>query len=645
MSDTGKLEYSLLTEEQVFGESKIDVIAVIGTKCPVTDFAILSGAETDETVHVDEDSSLKGRSVRWFLRTAAGFGDVCMVRADGSRGVAYTSDSACVRPVLSCIDPAQLTERVSRDLTGFAQVEFGEYPQYAVDKELAGELEREFRAGRIRATGKRYAAEYEEYLYKDRKFIRADWAAPKEGKLSDGKRYAMPQGRESGDASKAPGVRTETGGETSQLPIWESAAAETVWIEAAPVKWLYDEKAQLLVSRTCLDFRAIFTSAKTYDGKFEESGMYRFLNTDFAKDLIPSVPREMTAEEREAYEEEMKRAEEKRNPYGLTFGQVSEEDIIRGAIESDIAVFLHGPSSEGKSARVKQIDPTCEIIYLRNATPDSLNGRSVYNQATGEMIDIPPTWYKKVKAKCEAEPDKLHVVFFDEINNALPSIQGMAFNIVLDREVNGLWKLPDNARVVAAGNDMQDSLAANQIAAPFFNRFAHVYINTTTEKWLKWARDNHIHPAIYSYIAFRRGEPLRSEYTGERPNADPRKWEMASRMLYTTGQPEMLRALIGEEITDEFVQFCNQQVITLEQVLAGDVTDREVEAMNTAERYATTMGLSQADEDQMETARAFVSRMGEEFRAVFDTLWANGDERREKVLAQADAKAGAAEDK
>ncbi|MBQ6497082.1 MAG: hypothetical protein IJI74_07945, partial [Firmicutes bacterium] len=288
--------------------------------------------------------------------------------------------------------------------------------------------------------------------------------------------------------------------------------------------------------------------------------------------------------------------------------------------ESDVAVFVHGPSSEGKSARVKQIDPTCEIIYLRNATPDSLNGRSVYNQSTGEMIDIPPTCSQKVVAKCEAEPDKLHVVVFDEINNALPSIQGMAFTIVLDREVNGLWKLPDNARVVAAGNEMQDSLAANQIAAPFFNRFAHVYINTTTEKWLKWARENDIHPAIYSYIAYKRGETLRSKYDGEKPNADPRKWEMASKMLYTTGRPEMLRSLIGEEITDEFVQFCNQPVITLQRVLDGDYTEEEIRDLNTAERYATTMGLSQADDADLAVVREFVRGLGEEFRAVFDSL-------------------------
>lgn len=51
---------------------------------------------------------------------------------------------------------------------------------------------------------------------------------------------------------------------------------------------------------------------------------------------------------------------------------------------------------------------------------------------------------------------------------------------------------------------MKDSLAANQLAEPLFNRFAHVYIKTTTESWLKWASEHNIHPAIYSYIAYKK---------------------------------------------------------------------------------------------------------------------------------------------
>ena len=568
--------YKLLSQEQVFGEQRIDVIREIGTECSVSDFAVISGA----------DVSGKGTG-KWFLSSASDYGDVCTVDQDGNQRMTYATTQGSVRPVIQCSDISELPCRTVKDISGFEEAEFGEYPQKAAGKDLSRTLEQEFTEGRLIKTGKKYNAQHEEFQHDGSKYIRVPFVLENTYSLSDGKNYRQ---------------------------------GDVAWFEVTPVKWLYDAKAELLVSRTILASGLLFSSKNYYDGAFEKTAIYTYLNTTFAKDLTPSVLRDLTPEEKAEYEEEMKRAAKRRNPYDLTFGEVSEEDIIRGAIESDVAVFLHGPSSEGKSARVKQIDPTCEIIYLRNATPDSLNGRSVYNQSTGEMIDIPPTWYKKVKAKCEEEPDQLHVVFFDEINNALPSIQGMAFNIVLDREVNGIWKLPDNARVVAAGNDMQDSLAAHQLAAPFFNRFAHVYINTTTEKWLKWARENKIHPAIYAYIAYKRGATLRSKYDGEKPNADPRKWEMASKLLYTTGRPEMLRALIGEDITDEFVQFCNQPVITLEDVLNGNYSDREIQNLNTSERYATTVGLTQADDANLDTVRRFVSKLGEEFRAIFDSF-------------------------
>lgn len=330
-----------------------------------------------------------------------------------------------------------------------------------------------------------------------------------------------------------------------------------------------------------------------------------------------------------------KKQMKKVNPYGLSFKQISEEEIIKGAVESGIAVFLHGKSSEGKSARVKQIDPDCIIIYLRNATPESLNGKSVYNSKAGEMIDIKPTWLKKLEEKCEKYPDKYHIVFFDEITNALPSIQGIAFNIVLDREVNGIWQLPNNARIVAAGNEMKDSLAANKLAEPLFNRFAHVYIKTTVENWLEWACENNIHPAIYTYIAYKKDKALRSEYNGEKPNADPRKWEMASKMLYTTKNPRMLRALVGEEITKEFVNFCNQKVITLNDVINGDYDDTDIESLNVAEIYATVMGLSQVDEENYLTVRNFVLKLGEEPCAIFDSLWSRGNEEKLEIVAEA----------
>ena len=625
-------ELTLLSEQEVWGVNggrQLDVLEKYGTKSAITDLVILTGGYCEDSCSymAPDDNSLKGRTGWVYTRSSDGYGDVRGVSKDGSRSIRYSYlRTGAVRPaLLSSFIFSQISPNRVRGYNGTEEVEYGEYPQYAPDSDVQRRLENEYKNGNLRQTGRNYTFDKTEYDDYDQYFQPVTY----EEYDYNGKRYIRIR------------ANSDYGSNSFKLSNGESYRnGDYVWVEVSPVKWLIDDKTQTLVSKRGLLAGIRFhTKDRSYNGDFSTTDMKEYLDKHMLRDLTQTATftrvEDMTPEEKKKYEEEQKRAEKRRNPYGLNFGQVSEEEIIKGAIESGVAVFLHGQSSEGKSARVKQIDPTCEIIYLRNATPESLNGKSVYNQATGEMMDVPPTWLKKIQEKCEKEPDRYHIVFLDEITHALPSIQGIAFNIVLDREVNGIWKLPDNARIVAAGNDMKDSLAANQLAEPLFNRFAHVYIKTTTESWLKWASENNIHPAIYSYIAYKKGETLRSKYDGEKPNADPRKWEMASKMLYATGSPEMLRALVGEDITREFVQFCNQQVITLDDVINGTYTDKDIQALNTAERYATTMGLSQVDEDNLEKVRGFVTGLGAEFGAIFDALWTHGDEERLERIAEA----------
>ena len=655
-------ELTLLSVEQIWGNSQLEVLKKYGTKIAATDLCILTRGCVRDEDYVDEDKSLTGRTCVAWTKTVNKY--VKEIFIDGLCSCCgYINDISCViRPVLQN-STISLPSTVS-DPNIIMEIEYGEYPQNAPSATMQKKLEKEYKKG-MNKTGRSYTFSsspcddfktlfkpitYDEYEYHGKKYIR---------------------------------VRA-----IAEYPDYESILSNGLackdgdyfWVQVSPVKWLIDDKTGLLISKKGLVAGIGFGDVKYYDGMsydFDKSELKKYLDTHMIHDLFQNTvslnvsniqkhhiksiqnhpsqnqPTQVTqqnsstqdvkVEDTQAIEnkseyDEVKQVElqveKRKNPYDLNFNKVSEEDIIKGAVESGVAVFLHGPSSEGKSARVKQIDPTCEIIYLRNATPESLNGKSVYNQQTGEMIDVQPTWLKKLQEKCKNEPDRYHIVFFDEITNALPSIQGIAFNIVLDREVNGIWKLPENARIVAAGNDMKDSLAANQLAEPLFNRFAHVYIKTTTESWLNWASEYNIHPAIYTFIAYTKGAVLRSDYNGEKPNADPRKWEMASKMLYSTKNPEMLRALVGEDITKEFVAFCNQEVITLNDVINENYNYRDIEVLNTAERYATIIGLTQVDEENLEKVRDFAISLGAEFGAIFDSLWVHGDESRLEKLAE-----------
>lgn len=617
-------EITLLTEDQIWGSKKdkqLEVLYKYGTKAAVTDLCVLTGNDLCENTkcNIDEDMSLKGRVGSYWTKTA-GQGRVCMVceKDWASNEVLYKRYGA-IRPVINSYEIFSLLYPYRyKGFNGCEEVEYGEYPQYAVDSNMQNLLESEYNRG-MKKTGKIYTFDssnwydyncgmklltYDEYEYHGKKYIRvsANYYYEFKYKLSNGEKY-------------------KTG--------------DYVWVEVSPVKWLIDEKSELLISKYGLvSGLRFFNNIQFYHGDFTTTDIKKYLDKYMIHELFEQKSTFNTLDVEKEEHELKRKSTYVKNPYGFKFDDVSEEDIIKGAIESGVAVFLHGPSSEGKSARVKQIDPECEIIYLRNASPESINGKSVYNQSNGEMIDIKPTWLKRLEEKCEREPNKYHILFFDEITNALPSIQGIAFNIVLDKEVNGIWKLPENARIVAAGNEMEESLSANNLAEPLFNRFAHVYIKTTTEKWLKWASENNIHPAIYSYIAYKRGETLRSKYDGVKPNADPRKWEMASKMLYKTGNPEMLRALVGEEITREFAEFCNQSVITLDDVLNDNYNESDLVILNTSEKYATVTGLTGVDVDNLKKVRDFVSKLGKEFVGIFDSLWTHGDEERLETLAE-----------
>ena len=57
--------------------------------------------------------------------------------------------------------------------------------------------------------------------------------------------------------------------------------------------------------------------------------------------------------------------------------------------------------------------------------------------------------------------------------------------------------------------------------------------------------------------------------------------------------------------------------------------------LNVSSRYATTMGLTIVEEDNLEVARDFVKKIGAEFLAIFDSLWCHGDENRLERIAEA----------
>ena len=595
------LDFNLLEESQINSLNKIHFFDYFKADCEITDFAVLLGGfSTLEAVN----NRLYGE---YFITSSDQNSNTFkVVNSDGQiEETNKTTLHTGIRPSIrfSSMDMDNIYGN-----TPIKSGSFGEYPQSIVDEDLSMLLESIYNLNGYK-TGKVYHVDgkiYDEYIYQNNKYIRVlGNFSSRYSSLSDGRKVVL------------------------DYPYW---------VRVEPIKWYIDEASDLAISKKILLAGFAFENSRL---PFIKSEIKMYLDDFFSYDILTE---EYSYNITNNYNEK-----KESNIYNFNYDSVSEEDIIKGCIKSNIAVFLHGKSGDGKSARVKELDPNLEIIYLRNATPDSLNGKSVYNANTGEMIDLEPTWYKNLVRKCEEEPNKFHVLFFDELTNALPSIQGMAFNIILDKEVNGKFKLPKNARIVAAGNDLDESLAANKLAEPLFNRFAHVYIDTTFDNWLSWAltpndsyenldyieeeKHQKIHPSIYGYIAYNKNA-LRTPFNGERPNADPRKWEMASKLLYVTKQPEMLRALVGEELTANFIEFTKINFITLEQVLNHTYDPSYISIMNLSEKYATALNLSSVDEEHFEIVDNFMRLLGKEARAAFESIWAKNDLKRLEIIQE-----------
>jgi len=319
------------------------------------------------------------------------------------------------------------------------------------------------------------------------------------------------------------------------------------------------------------------------------------------------------------------------NPYGFDYGSSIEEEQLEAYINGDIPVFLHGLSGCGKSARVKKLDPNCIVLYLASCKPETISGKTAV--INGEVVDIPPPWYTKICELCEKEPDRNHILFLDEITNAPGAIQGLAYNLVLEKDVAGKWKLPDNCKIVAAGNEQDESLAANKIAEPLFRRFAHIYINTTVDKWILWASENKVHPAIISFIASNgldNNPVFRTKCDGKNPCVDPRKWEMASNLLKKNGKPKELVGILGKDITNKFVEFVKSEIISLDQVL-NDKYDQNLR-VEPDKAWRVVSALVGVDNDNVKKVVEFFDKhMNPETYTLFKKIWTASGTDKERV--------------
>ena len=625
--------FTFLTQEQCFESDKLDILKKRGTKAAITDFSVLLGGWVSSE-HVENDSSLEGRTGYYWTKSDDGDNDARVVYDYGRSDYGFVRKrNGGARPALPFSSISSIPtngESGKRAKDGVLEVEYGYYPQKAVSRDMQERLERAYRSGNISKTRNNYTTDsvaydeydtsfqpqtHQEYEYNGKRYVRV-----KANSYYDGGDFTLSNGEQYRDG-------------------------DDVWVEVLPVKWLVDEKSRMMITEKLIFAGVQFNKERNYHTRdFDRTDIKIFMDRYLSRDLVQSRG---IAEQTRVSSKATKKNE---NPYNLDFSETSEADIIRGAIQSNVSIFLHGKPGCGKSDRVKQLDPDFIELNLSHLDPELLDGLA--GEKDGKAVHIKPPWLEELEAKCEEEADKIHILFLEELTNASPMMQSKAYGIALDKKVAGRWKLPENARVVAAGNELEDSLVANEIAEPLYDRFAHVNIETNAESWLEWAATPEsiyerldyqkedkqrpkIHPAIYAYISNRGDEVLRTPYNREKPepHADPRRWKMASDMLYASNNPNTLKAIVGENLTRDFVSFCTIPTITIEDVLQGNYTEEDLN-LDIGRKLATVAGLVAVDETDMPEVRKFVKKLGPEMLKKFEAQWTHGNIERLEQLQE-----------
>jgi len=241
------------------------------------------------------------------------------------------------------------------------------------------------------------------------------------------------------------------------------------------------------------------------------------------------------------------------------------------------SVLLRGNHGIGKSQVVRQV---ASIIASNEEMKNfEVIDRRLSQMSEGDMIGLPstdgevtrfnpPSWYKEacVKPVC---------LFLDELNRATPEVMQAAFQIVLDRELNG-WQLHPQTRVFAAINT-GGSYTVNEMDPALLDRFWAIDLTPDVEDWIAWAKDSgKVHENVITFIAG--NDKWIDPPKGGDPGAvspSRRSWERLSNALVQTGiaeQPDnplfypLCLGYVGTEATIAFHDY----VKTIEAQVTGE---------------------------------------------------------------------------
>lgn len=223
-------------------------------------------------------------------------------------------------------------------------------------------------------------------------------------------------------------------------------------------------------------------------------------------------------------------------------------------------LMIWGPPGIGKSAIVRDLAERQNIglvdVRLAQREPVDMRGLPVPDGDTVRWL---------VASEWPRDPESKGIIFFDELTAADSTLQAAAYELILDRRLGDLYRVPDGWYIVAAGNRLEDQAVATTMSSALSNRFCHLEMTPDTSAWLVWGRKVGLHPAVLGFLAWRPDLLFKLERDSQRGWASPRSWERASYLMKLfdarPGKPRedllalQITGLLGDAIAAEFLAF------------------------------------------------------------------------------------------
>jgi GTPase SAR1 family protein len=311
------------------------------------------------------------------------------------------------------------------------------------------------------------------------------------------------------------------------------------------------------------------------------------------------------------------------------------------SVPAKISVLFRGDHGIGKSSLVRQL---AKRIADREGIQDYIVvDRRLAQLTQGDIIGlpkidgrstkfIPPDWYVTA---CE----KPCVLFLDELNRAEVEVMQAAFQIVLDRELNG-HKLHPQTRVYAAVNT-KANYNVNAIDPALLDRFFVIDVRFTKEEWVKWARENGIHEMIVDFINLNETWLLPpNKYDVNDVVTSPRSWERVNDIIHPllvsgaeTGNynmdriRRMIAGLCGNDAAMAFLEhlkaefkFSGEDIMNRYTEIRSKIKRERVDVMVNAAEKLVAFGdtLETIDDRQAKNLEKFIWDLEKDHRV---TLW------------------------